>query len=105
MEGLITFSEAAGQQAEAAVKGAAAGIDVRTASAPAETNIAAISRGMSCCSIQRQKVQELKTNLTADAENIGALAEKFMAMDQEQGQNNLNSLLSGPGLNGSLIKD
>lgn len=105
MEGLITFSEAAGQQAEAAVKGAASGIDVRTVSAPSETNIAAVSKGISCCSIQRQRVQEFRTNLTADAENIGALAEKFTAMDQEQGQINLNSLLSGSGLNGSLFKD
>ena len=98
--GLIFYAEA-GKAAEDAIKSAALNVQAKTVAAPANSNLTAVSNGVSCCGAQKSRTEEVKENLTADAEVIGALTASFTMMDEEQGRKNQDSLLSAPGLNGS----
>ncbi len=93
MAGKIVFSETAGEVAENEIKGAVSSVSVKSVAVPASSKLTAVDNGISCCDIQKTEVQEFKDNLSADAENIGNLAEKFVQMDLEQKMKNQTSFL------------
>lgn len=98
-EGFI-FDEIAGRAAEQSIKAVASKVEVRTVSAPANSNLTAIANGVSCCTCQRSSVQDFKDNLNTDAGNIGMLVQNFVKMDTEQKMKNMQLFQTSGGLQG-----